>query len=278
MFSFLSDFFAKKKIDCFGFLPLCECAVTRPYLLEKKGIGSFGTVCMLAVPYYTKYCDDPERNVSAYAVSKDYHLFYQQLFGELIPLLENKFPQHHFAGFADHSPIDEVEAASRAGLGAIGNNRLLLTDKYSSYVFLGEIITDAVLPCRANEPLFCNGCNHCQKKCPMNSCGVCLSALTQKKGELTEAERRIILDSKTVWGCDLCQQTCPYTADARDRGELYTPIPFFWEDPLPHLTPEALLSMSDDQFAQRAYSWRGRETILRNLCLFEEIKKEAFEC
>ncbi len=278
MFSFLSNFFAKKKIDCYNFIPLDTCCIVRPYLLERAGIGNMGTVCMMAIPYYTKNCDQEDRNLSAYAVSKDYHLFYQELFEELIPLLNEKFPQHHFAGFADHSPINEVDAAARAGLGVMGKNHLLITKKYSSYIFLGEIITDAILPCQANEIKFCEDCGACTGVCPMQNCGICLSALTQKKGELTGKEKQLILDHGCAWGCDLCQDVCPHTQRAKASGSLYSPIDFFAKEPIAHLTEAELSALSDEDFSKRAYSWRGRETIARNLRLFENKQKEELSC
>ena len=98
---------------------------------------------------------------------------------------------------------------------------------------------------------------------------MCLSALTQKKGALTPEEQQKILSLGSVWGCDICQEVCPYTAHARKMGTLYTKIPFFRQTALPHLTVQTLDAMSDEQLGQRAYAWRGRETIRRNLCLFE---------
>jgi len=120
-------------------LPLSACTVTRPYLLERAGIAD-GTVFIFAVPYYTTSCDTAARNISSYAVSRDYHLFFRDLFSRVLPALQAQFPTHRFAGFTDHSPIAEGEAAVRAGLGSFGQNHLFLTPQHGSFVFLGEII------------------------------------------------------------------------------------------------------------------------------------------
>jgi len=278
MFAFLSNYFAKKGIDCYAPIPLSSCKIVRPYLLERHGIGTSGTVIMVAVPYYTKACDHPNRNLSAYAVSRDYHGFYKELFDELIPALKSAFPTYRFAGFADHSPIEETVAAAQAGLGVIGKNYLILTEKYSSYVFLGEIITDAELDCQAKESVFCENCGACKKACPMEACGGCLSALTQKKGEFSEAEKTSVLKYQSVWGCDICQEVCPYTVRAKRRGTIYSPIPYFEKETIPHLTLDILASMNELDFSKRAFSWRGINTIKRNLELFEASKKGDFEC
>lgn len=274
MFSFLSTFFEKKQIDCFGMLPLESCKLVRPYLLEKHGLKESGTVIVLAVPYYTQSCDSPDRNLSAYATCRDYHLFYKQLFDELIPLLQNAFPNHRFAGFADHSPIDELDAAAKAGLGVIGKNHLILTKKYSSYVFLGELITDAVLPCEEKKIDSCENCGACMQSCPAGECNGCLSALTQKKGALSDGEQEAILKYGTVWGCDICQEVCPHTKRAKENGTIYSPIPFFCEHTIPNLTLSQLDRMTDEEFYTRAFAWRGRDTVRRNVSLSERKQEE----
>lgn len=261
-------------IDLIGVLPLSECRLTRPYLLTREGLDASAplSVVIFAIPYLSPDADRPDRNLSAYAVSEDYHVFVRELLGELLPRLRADHPDHRFAGFADHSPIDEIDAAVLAGLGVRGRNHLLLTERYSSYVFLAEIVTDLPIPStRTAFPptaLCCHGCDACLAWCPkVKADGVCLSALTQKKGELTEAERAVLTDFPSVWGCDICQEVCPYTHRARSRGTIYSPIPFFRQRTVPHLTVEALDDMDEEQFSRRAYAWRGRDTIRRNLLL-----------
>ena len=271
MFEILLNFLQKKNIDLVGALPLSACRIIRPYLLERAKIQR-GTVFMLAIPYYTRACEDEGRNISAYAVSRDYHLFFENLYEELLPYLAEYFPTAHFAAFADHSPISELHAAARAGLGVIGKNGLLLTKKYGSYVFLGEIVTDIEIPCEVQEVKLCEDCGACADACPsiVSEKSVCLSALSQKKGELSEDEQRLLFSTNTVWGCDRCQECCPYNQRARKAGTIYSPIPFFNENTLPSPTVEEIENMSDADFAARAYSWRGRDTILRNLRLLEK--------
>ena len=271
MFENLLNFLQKKNIDLVGVLPLSACRVTRPYLLERANIAS-GTVFVLAIPYYTPLCEDADRCISAYAISRDYHLFFEELFGELLPYLKKHFPTARFAAFADHSPISEIHAAARAGLGVIGKNGLLLTQKYGSYVFLGEVITDFEIPCRAHEVNFCIDCGACKNACPSSVAekNLCLSALSQKKGKLSEEEERILLSTNTVWGCDRCQECCPYNHDAMAAGTIYSPISFFYEKTISSPTTEEIKNMSDKDFSERAYSWRGREVILRNLRLREK--------
>lgn len=251
-------------------LSLSACRIQRPYLLERAGITD-GTAFLFAVPYYTTKCEDRARNISAYAVSRDYHLFFSQLFDSVLPALREAFPGNRFVGFTDHSPIAEAEAAVRAGLGYFGHNHLFLTDAHSSFVFLGEIITDAVIDAPAKPPHTCMGCDACKRACPVGlDVSSCHSALTQKKGDLNAEERAALLSQGCAWGCDICQNACPVTARAREAGTLYSTVPFFAENALSHLTAREIRAMSDEEFSKRAYSWRGRGVILRNLQILEE--------
>ncbi len=269
MFAFLSDFFKKRGIFLFAPIALADCTVHKPYLLEREGISD-GTAVMLAVPYFSSAAADRSRNLSAYAVSRDYHLFFSRLFGELLPLLRERYPDERFAGFGDHSPLAEVEAAAKAGLGCIGKNRMLITKDYSSYVFLGELITSAHIDAEVHPVRSCEGCGLCQRSCPMSESLGCLSALTQKKGSLTDEEQHALRSLGSAWGCDVCQEVCPHTRAAIASGSIFSPIPFFSEQALPHLTLDALDEMDDKAFSERAYAWRGRETVRRNLILLEE--------
>lgn len=271
----ISRLLAARGISLSAPIALKDCNIKRPYLLERAGIAD-GTAFLFAVPYYTTECDDPARNISAYAVSRDYHRFFATLFDEILPLLRNEFPEYKFAGFTDHSPIAEGETAVRAGLGFFGCNHLFLTTEFSSYVFLGEIVTDALIEAPAGEIKVCQSCGACRAACPVDlTVAECLSALTQKKGALSETEQSAVLAHDCVWGCDRCQEACPVTKQAKKSGSIYTAIPFFKDTAIPHLSANMVRAMSDDEFASRAYSWRGREVILRNLDLLE--KGEAYD-
>lgn len=269
MFAFIKDQLNNYGIDNVSCLSLDECVIKRPYLLERNGIDG-GSVIIFTVPYLTKE-GAGERNVSSYAVSKDYHLFFSALFKDLINTLEKQYPSNRFTGFTDHSPIDEIDAAAKAGLGVIGRNHLLITKKYSSYIFIGEIVTDASLPSFYTVKKYCLDCGKCISACPFGmSEGKCLSAITQKKGELDESEKALIKQGGCVWGCDICQEICPLTEKAIKDGTIYTSVEFFKNDLSPTLTSQQIEDMDEEDFRARAYSWRGKGVIARNLKILEE--------
>lgn len=260
-------------IDLLGAIPLEKCRITKGYKLQKVGfdLSLPLSAIIMAVPYYT---EQREKNISSYCIPRDYHLFFKELFENVIPKLHQIFPNNSFAGFADDSPIDERDAAAMAGLGMIGDNGMLITEKYSSYVFIGEIITDLPLPIEREYNISrCEGCGRCKKACPIGEIGECLSALTQKKGELTDIEKSHILKYGSAWGCDICQEVCPHTQKAIENNTIYTNIEFFKNNLTPRLTSAVIDDMSEEEFSRRAYSWRKRATVKRNLDILENTDK-----
>ncbi len=262
LLSFAKEVFMREGIECVSALPLSACELIRPYLLEKEQING-GTVITFAVPYLMR---GEEANISLYAVSRDYHLYFSELFERIIPLFADRFPEYRFKDFSDHSPINEVLAAAMSGLGVIGENGLLITEKYSSFVFLGEVITDMNFDAPVLEAKGCEGCGACRSACPVGlDKQACLSALTQKKGELSPEESELIRCNGMAWGCDICQISCPHFADASE-----TEIKFFREKRIPFLGRCVIEKMDNAIFSERAYSWRKKETVLRNIGIFEK--------
>ena len=269
------DFFSEHSIQSYGVLPFSACTVTRPYLYEKNGLPSPKSVIPFLIPYYTGMGE----NLSAYAVSRDYHAYAKALFADLARFTADAYPDATFLGFADHSPIDERDAAARAGLGVIGKNGLLIHKDYSSFVFIAEILSSLPpealgIESKIHEIAYCCGCGACRAACPTGVlCGKsdkCLSAITQKKGALDAEEIRLIRENGTAWGCDACQTVCPYTTAAIARGSILTPIEFFRKERVTRLSRDGLCAMSDEEFAVRAFSWRGKDVICRNLAILEE--------
>jgi epoxyqueuosine reductase len=269
-------------VEYYACIPLSKCKLTKPYLLFKNGIEKDANVIVMLFPYRTKVKSE---NLTAYASVKDYHAYVESLSRKLERYILRKHPTAQFKVFADHSPIDEVHAACVSGLGFMGDNGLLINEKYSSFVFVGECITNltpkqlGLSYADEEEMRTCLHCGKCKDACPsgciqMDESGndasnkkICLSAITQKKGELSEDEKALMLKHGSLWGCDVCQNICPYTKNAK-----YTPIKYFIDSALPVLDNETLRKMSDEEFSSRPFAWRGRETISRNVQIWEAAK------
>ena len=283
-------------IAAFAPIPLSECVINKPYLLDRAGLPSDGRGSALPflLPYYT--AGGEGGNVSMYAVAEDYHRYCASLFEDMVGRLSALSPGGRFAGFADHAPIFEVDAAAKAGLGFYGDNGLLISREYSSFVFIGGIYTDAdadawhTLVSGANvrgsfEPEHCPGCGMCRSSCPAGAIGErtpegrghidrerCLSAVTQKK-KLTAEDEDAVAGAEYVWGCDVCQLVCPFTKAARAAGTLETPLSYFKEKLIKTLDEKTLCELiKAGTFGTRAFAWRGEGVALRNLHLKEGKK------
>ena len=252
----LKEFFENEKIEYFGCVPFCECRVINPSLLERKCDFDPKVAVMLLAPFYTG--EEEGRNISRYAAPKDYHLYFGELFGRLCGWLAEAFPGYRFQGFVDHSPIAEVHGAALAGLGVIGRKGQLINEKYGSYVFIGEILTDFPFETRTFPRRECDGCGKCEDLCPAP--GSCFSMMNQAKGELSDECKRIMLETGCVWGCDVCREVCPMNEGAR-----LTPIEAFFETARPFVT-------AADGIEGRAFAWRGKKVIERNLEALEAIR------
>ncbi len=261
--------FLDQNIEYVSAIPFERCKIINA---KKLAVPDFEpkSAIVFAIPYFSGL---HKGNISLYAMCEDYHIYASQLFEVLTEQLSMEFEGACFKGFADSSPIDEVNAAALCGLGVVGENGMLITEKYSSFVFLASILCDLELDAFAEdgklEIKHCVGCGKCKKACPGTKHGECLSAVTQKKGELAPHEKEYILKYGYAWGCDICQLVCPYTEKMISSG-ITTPIEFFKNDLIHMINKKTLEEMSKECFLRRAFSWRGKNTIMRNVLLWEK--------
>ena len=226
------------------------------------------TVFSVLFPYLT---NTPKGNLSRYAAVPDYHDIVCEQLQHIAERMKDIFSDHEFVVFCDNSPIIEVRAAAASGLGVIGTNGLLIHPQYGSYVFIGEIVTTLPYPCTGVQIEQCLGCNLCIKNCPgqaLSSNGLdstkCLSAITQKKGELSPFEINLIQKNSTIWGCDICQECCPM-----NRNAFATSIKIFQENVIPSLSPGMAANMEG-----RAFLWRGPAVVERNLYILNAFRNQ----
>ena len=240
--------------------------------IEKCGFtqynGKSAIVCLF--PYFQGYC---EGNLSLYARSVDYHLIIREKLGMLSDFIRTLSPEAECASFADIGPEIERLLAYNAGLGFYGKNGMLINDDLGSYFFIGYILCD--LPLSLDKPLdkSCIGCNACINACVGGALksgfeiSNCASHISQKKGDLTEGEIDILKKSGLIFGCDTCQRVCPHNN--------ITPKPMkeFTDDLIHSLNIEDIENLSNKEFMRkyknRAFSWRGKNVLLRNLNIFK---------
>lgn len=227
------------------------------------------SIIVMLFPYFFGHNAYNNSDISKYACVKDYHLVIGNVLRETEKKLKELYPDLNFSSFCDNSPIPEVRAAVYAGLGVQGKNGLLINKTYGSYVFIGEIVTDMELESADVKINSCIGCNKCINMCPggaISADGVlkehCLSDITQRKGILSDKEEMLIYNSGFLWGCDICQDCCPMNSKI-----LTNPSPIFKDG------FETRIKIDGD-ISERAYAWRGKKIIERNISIRERNKNK----
>lgn len=256
----LDDAFEARQIEYWGLCPIDPLLPYFPNSAARRVPPTAKSAILCLFPYFTG--EQPQRNLSYYAVIPDYHQLAGEMLQETCTLLAAHYPQNSFVPFVDTSPIDEVKTAALCGLGNIGQNALLINKEYGPLCFIGSILTDLAAPAVIREDNEgCTHCGRCVKACPADAISptginpsLCLSALTQQKKDLSPDQIVLIRRNKLAWGCDHCSLACPIPKKP-------TPIKEFYGQIVPTATPQNL----DELMSNRAFSYRGKKVMLRNL-------------
>lgn len=187
------------------------------------------SVISLLYNYYTdRLQSDPRAPVvSKYAYGKDYHLVMKRKMNLLFDFIKQNFGEVSGRVFVDSAPVLDRAWAQRAGLGWIGKNSNLISRRAGSFVFIGELITDLELEYNSvPEGDFCGNCNLCIDACPTGAIlsgrtidsEKCISYQTiENREEIPEALQGKL--SNRVFGCDICQDVCPWNRKALPHSE-----------------------------------------------------------
>jgi epoxyqueuosine reductase len=249
----------------------------------------------------------PRGWISRYAWGSDYHFLMRERLERLRKAIEALVPAAETRLYVDTGPINERTFARYSGIGWVGKNTLIINQRKGSWFFLGVVLTNLDLAPDLPAPDRCGSCTRCIEACPTQAfvrpyvmdASRCIAYFTiELKGSIPEELRPGI--GRNVFGCDICQDVCPWNSRAsgleaasRDvpaagrSSVAVTKIPEFQplgvksqsETPIPASKPfslfnpplEELTSLTEDGF-RRAFrsspikraKYRGW---LRNLCV-----------
>ncbi|UCG50485.1 MAG: tRNA epoxyqueuosine(34) reductase QueG [Candidatus Latescibacterota bacterium] len=194
--------------------------------------GAKSVICV-GVNYYSEAKERRNRNaarhgngmVAIYAHGGDYHSVMREMLEELDRRLKESFPKMTSQIAVDTQPISERDMALKSGIAWLGKNTCVISPEFGSWIFLGELITD--LPLETDKPLesLCGSCTKCIDACPTGALDEpflidarkCISYLTiEKRGDIPEYLHKPI--GLNLFGCDACQQVCPFNESARESS------------------------------------------------------------
>lgn len=179
------------------------------------------SVISVALNYYTPQ-QRPEgkeyAKISRYGWGRDYHQVMSKKLKALANWLEKQREGIQVRYYADTGPVQDKVWAQRAGIGWIAKNGNLITRKYGSWVFLGEILTNLELTPDTAHTQHCGSCTRCLDACPTGAiqepfvvdANRCIAYHTiENRGE--ELPQSLSPDLEGwVAGCDICQDVCPW--------------------------------------------------------------------
>lgn len=195
--------------------------------------------------------------ISRYTYGKDYHDIIIPKLRELFKFIKSRVPDADGRVYCDSGPVHEKAWASEAGLGWQGRHSILINREFGSYIFIGILILNKELD--YDEPFsadLCGKCRLCIEACPTGAINdnrtidtrKCIANLTIDKRGPIPPEIIPKLELR-IYGCDRCQEVCPWNKKARD-----TKIPEFkLPQEIAEMEPEDWLMLTEENF-QRLFS------------------------
>lgn len=217
------------------------------------------SVVSVALNYYTP-TQRPEgqhyAKLSRYGWGRDYHRILTKKLKQLALWLREQHPEIEARLYADTGPVQDKFWAQQAGIGWNAKNGNVITRKYGSWVFLGEVITNVHLTPDKPHTAHCGSCTRCLEACPTeairapgvvdaNRC-IAYHTIENRASELPDAIAQNL--QNWVAGCDICQDVCPWNQRFAQETDVkdFAPYP---DNVAPTLTE--LTEISDDEWNRR---------------------------
>ena len=187
---------------------------------------------------YNYYTDQTQQDMNAPKISKyaygvDYHYVIRNKLNELLEFIKEEIGDVNGRAFVDSGPVLEKAWAKKSGLGWVGKNSNLLTQKVGSFYFISELIIDLELEVDHVVTDHCGSCTACIDACPTEAItepykvdgSKCISYFTIELKDNIPSELKGKFND-WMFGCDICQDVCPWNRFSKEHNEpLFSPKP-----------------------------------------------------
>lgn len=190
------------------------------------------SVISLLLNYYPSEIQNQESfKISKYAYGQDYHFVIKEKLKEFLFSIQENIGEVSGRAFVDSAPVLDKAWAAKSGLGWIGKNSNLLTQKVGSFYFIAELILDLDLEYDYATTDHCGSCTACIDACPTQAIvapyivdgSKCISYFTIELKENIPYEMKGKFD-EWMFGCDTCQDVCPWNRFSKPHSEpLFSP-------------------------------------------------------
>lgn len=195
--------------------------------------GAKSVVSLLLNYYPSEFQNSDSYKISKYAYGQDYHFVIKDKLKELLFSIESNIGAVTGRAFVDSAPVLDKAWAAKSGLGWIGKNSNLLTQKVGSFYFIAELIIDLDLEYDHAVTDHCGTCTACIDACPTEAIvepyvvdgSKCISYFTIELKENIPADMKGKFED-WAFGCDVCQDVCPWNRFSKPHNEpLFDPNP-----------------------------------------------------
>lgn len=195
--------------------------------------GAKSVISLLLNYYPSELQREDSYKISKYAYGQDYHFVIKEKLKELLDAIQDQIGEVSGRAFVDSAPVLDKAWAAKSGLGWIGKNSNLITQKVGSFYFIAELIVDLDLDYDNPTTDHCGTCTACIDACPTQAIiapyqvdgSKCISYYTIELKENLPEDAKGKLDD-WAFGCDVCQDVCPWNRFSKAHNEpLFNPNP-----------------------------------------------------
>ena len=185
------------------------------------------SVISLLLNYYpSELQNEDSYKISKYAYGQDYHHVIKEKLKELLHFIQTEIGEVSGRAFVDSAPVLDKAWAAKSGLGWVGKNSNLITQKVGSFYFIAELIIDLELDYDAPTTDHCGSCTACLDACPTEAIvapyvvdgSKCISYFTIELKDNLPQEMKGKFDD-WMFGCDVCQDVCPWNRFSKPHIE-----------------------------------------------------------